>query len=142
MAHLTLPSILLYRINDLTQIAVTVKKWKFFTRSLQSRLHERSLTSGRLNKPLIFWPFLLMNKLTGYLLTGFAYVLYLISAATFLDYMYSLTIRDTVTAVENAFGTLVILVFMLVLAKFSLKDGKKRLQHDKADSENDDPESS
>jgi len=69
-------------------------------------------------------------------------VLYLISAATFLDYMYSLTIRDTVTAVENAFGTLVILVFMLVLAKFSLKDGKKRLQHDKADSENDDPESS
>ncbi len=83
-----------------------------------------------------------MNKLTGYFLTGFAYLLYLISAATFLDYIYSLTIRDTVTAVENAFGTLVILVFMLVLAKFSLKDGKQRLQQDEAEIENDDSESS
>lgn len=83
-----------------------------------------------------------MNKLTGYLLTGFAYVLYLISAATFLDYMYSLTIRDTVTAVENAFGTLVILVFLLVLAKFSLKDGKKRLQQNGDEGENKDSDSS
>jgi uncharacterized membrane protein len=83
-----------------------------------------------------------MNKLTGYFLTGFAYLLYLISAATFLDYMYSLTIRDTVTAVENAFGTLVILIFMLVLAKFSLKDGKKRLQQNGDESENKDSDSS
>jgi len=75
-------------------------------------------------------------------LTGFAYLLYLISAATFLDYMYSLTIRDTVTAVENAFGTLVILIFMLVLAKFSLKDGKKRLQQNGDESENKDSDSS
>ena len=83
-----------------------------------------------------------MDKLTGYFLIGFAYLLYLISAATFLDYMYSLTIRDTVTAVENAFGTLVILVFMLVLAKFSLKDGKKRLQKNGDESENKDSDSS
>lgn len=83
-----------------------------------------------------------MNKLTGYFLTGFAYLLYLISGATFLDYMYSLTIRDTVTAVENAFGTLVILVFLLVLAKFSLKDGKKRLQQNGDEGENKDSDSS
>jgi hypothetical protein len=69
-----------------------------------------------------------MTKFLGILLTGFAIFLYLLSAVTFIDYMYSLTIRDTVTAVENAFGTLVILIFMLVMAKFSLAAGKKKLQ--------------
>jgi hypothetical protein len=68
-----------------------------------------------------------MTRLIGYLQTGFAILLYLLSAVTFIDYMYSLTIRDTVTAVENAFGTLVILIFMLVLAKFTLAAGKKKL---------------
>ena len=73
-----------------------------------------------------------MTRLIGYLQTGFAILLYLLSAVTFIDYMYSLTIRDTVTAVENAFGTLVILVFMLVLAKFTLAAGKKKLAADEA----------
>lgn len=68
-----------------------------------------------------------MNKFIGLVQTGGAWLLYLLSAVTFVDYLYTLTIRDTVTAVENAFGTLVILVFMLVLAKFSLAAGKKRL---------------
>ncbi len=68
-----------------------------------------------------------MTRLIGYLQTGFAILLYLLSAVTFIDYLYSLTIRDTVTAVENAFGTLVILIFMLVLAKFTLAAGKKKL---------------
>ncbi len=69
-----------------------------------------------------------MTRFIGFSLVGFACLLYLLSAVTFIDYMYSLTIRDTVTAVENAFGTLVILVFLLVLAKFSLKAGKNKLQ--------------
>ena len=69
-----------------------------------------------------------MNKITAYLLIGFAYLLYLVSAGTFIDYIYSLMIRDTVTAMENAFGTLVILIFMLVLAKFALTAGKKKLK--------------
>ena len=71
---------------------------------------------------------LFMKKITAYLLIGFAYLLYLVSAGTFIDYIYSLTIRDTVTAMENAFGTLVILIFMLVLAKFSINAGKNRLK--------------
>ena len=75
-----------------------------------------------------------MNKIIAYLLIGFAFLLYLISAGIFIDYIYSLTIRDTVTAMENAFGKLVILVFMLVLAKFSLTAGKNKL---KAGSEKD-----
>lgn len=69
-----------------------------------------------------------MTRFLGVLQTGFAIFLYLLSAITFIDYMYSLTIRDTVTAVENAFGTLVILIFMLILAKFTLAAGKRKLR--------------
>ncbi len=71
-----------------------------------------------------------MKIFNAYLLIGFAFLLYLVSAGTFLDYIYSLMIRDTVTAMENAFGTLVILIFMLVLAKFSLNSGNKKLKKD------------
>ena len=69
-----------------------------------------------------------MTRFIGMLQTGFAIFLYLLSAVTFIDYMYSLTIPDTVTAIENAFGRLVILVFMLVLAKFSMAAGRKKLR--------------
>ncbi len=69
-----------------------------------------------------------MNKISAYLRIGIAILLYLMSAITFLDYMYSLIIPDTVTAVENAFGKLVILIFMLVMAKFSLSSGLKQLR--------------
>jgi hypothetical protein len=69
-----------------------------------------------------------MNKIIAYLLIGFAYLLYLVSAGTFIDYIYSLLILDTVTAMENAFGKLVVLVFMLVLAKFSLSAGKNKIK--------------
>lgn len=72
-----------------------------------------------------------MNKISAYLRIGIAILLYLMSAITFLDYMYSLIIPDTVTAVENAFGKLVILIFMLVMAKFSLSSGLKQLRRDK-----------
>jgi len=73
-----------------------------------------------------------MNKISAYLRIGIATLLYLMSAITFLDYMYSLIIPDTVTAVENAFGKLVILIFMLVMAKFSLSSGLKQLRRDKS----------
>ena len=72
---------------------------------------------------------LYMNKLTAYLLIGFAILLYLLSALTFFDYMYSLVIPDTVTAVENAFGKLVLLIFMLVMAKFSMSAGQNKLKN-------------
>lgn len=73
-----------------------------------------------------------MNKVSAYIRIGIAILLYLMSAITFLDYMYSLIIPDTVTAVENAFGKLVILIFMLVMAKFSLSSGLKQLRRDKS----------
>jgi hypothetical protein len=67
-----------------------------------------------------------MSKFSAYLKITFAVLLYILSAFTFIDIMYSLVIPDTVTAVENAFGKLVILIFMLVLAKFTLAAGKKK----------------
>ena len=70
---------------------------------------------------------LIMTKLAAYLKIAFAVLLYIISALTFVDYIYSLLIPDTVTAIENAFGKLAILIFMLVLAKFSLAAGKAQL---------------
>lgn len=75
-----------------------------------------------------------MIRYLGYLQIGLAILLYLLGAVTFVDYMYSLTIRDTVTAVENAFGTLVILIFLLVLAKFTLAAGRKKLALENASS--------
>jgi hypothetical protein len=77
-----------------------------------------------------------MTRFTGMLLIGFAILLYLLSAVTFVDYLYSLTIRDTVTAVENAFGTLVILIFMLVMAKFSRAKGKSLMFADQGSHKN------
>lgn len=68
-----------------------------------------------------------MNKFIGYLQVGFAWLLYLVSAATFISFLYALSIKDTVSAVESAFGTFVILIAMLVMAKFSKDAGKNRL---------------
>jgi len=76
---------------------------------------------------------LIMTKLAAYLKIAFAVLLYIISALTFVDYIYSLLIPDTVTAIENAFGKLAILIFMLVLAKFSLAAGKAQLNAKQAD---------
>ena len=59
---------------------------------------------------------LIMTKLAAYLKIAFAVLLYIISALTFVDYIYSLLIPDTVTAIENAFVKLAILIFMLFLA--------------------------
>lgn len=74
-----------------------------------------------------------MTKFSAYLKIGFAVLLYIISALTFVDYIYSLLIPDTVTAMENAFGKLAILIFMLVLAKFILAAGKAQLKEKLAD---------
>lgn len=81
-----------------------------------------------------------MNKFTAYSQIGFAILLYVLSALTFFDYMYSLVIPDTVTAVENAFGKLVILIFMLVMAKFSMASGREKLKTARSDQENESAE--
>lgn len=74
-----------------------------------------------------------MTRVSAYLKIIFAIFLYIISALTFVDYIYSLLIPDTVTAMENAFGKLAILIFMLVLAKFTLAAGKAQLNEKQSD---------
>jgi len=74
-----------------------------------------------------------MTRVSAYLKIIFAIFLYIISALTFVDYIYSLLIPDTVTAMENAFGKLAILIFMLVLAKFTLAAGKAQLNEKRSD---------
>ena len=74
-----------------------------------------------------------MTKFSAYLKISLAVLLYIISAFTFVDYVYSLLIPDTVTAIENAFGKLAILIFMLVLAKFTLASGKAQLKEKQGD---------
>jgi hypothetical protein len=74
-----------------------------------------------------------MTKFSAYLKISFAMLLYIISAFTFVDYIFSLLILDTVTAIENAFGKLVILIFMLVLAKLILAAGKAQLKKKQGD---------
>ena len=74
-----------------------------------------------------------MTRVSAYLKIIFAIFLYIISALTFVDYIYSLLIPDTVTAMENAFGKLAILIFMLVLAKFTLAAGKAQLNERQSD---------
>ena len=68
-----------------------------------------------------------MNKFTGYLLYAFAFLLYLLTAVTFISFLYAITIRDTLSAVESAFGTFVITIAMLVMAKFARDAAKTRL---------------
>jgi hypothetical protein len=74
-----------------------------------------------------------MTRVSAYLKIIFAIFLYIISVLTFVDYIYSLLIPDTVTAMENAFGKLAILMFMLVLAKFTLAAGKAQLNEKQSD---------
>lgn len=74
-----------------------------------------------------------MTRVSAYLKIIFAIFLYIVSALTFVDYIYSLLIPDTVTAMENAFGKLAILIFMLVLAKFTLAAGKAQLHEKQGD---------
>ena len=64
----------------------------------------------------------------GYLLVGLSAVLYLISAATFVAMLRALTVTSTITAIESAFGTLVIGILLLVLARKAWLSGKSRLK--------------
>lgn len=68
-----------------------------------------------------------MNKIIGFLQYGLAALLYVLSAISFVSFLYAITIRDTVSAIESAFGTFVIIIAMLVMAKFSRDAARKRL---------------
>lgn len=64
----------------------------------------------------------------GYLLVGLSALLYLVSVATFVAMLRALMVTSTITAIESAFGTLVIGILLLVLARKAWLSGKSRLK--------------
>jgi uncharacterized membrane protein len=69
-----------------------------------------------------------MNRhFLGYLLLGLSILVYLLSGLAFVQMIFSLTIKSTVTAVESAFGSLVISILLMIIATKAFKGGKKRI---------------
>ena len=67
------------------------------------------------------------NKLIGLLLLGLATVLLASSLATAAAALYSLTLKNSVAALELAFGTLVAFACLALLAIKTLRAGIRRL---------------
>ncbi len=71
-----------------------------------------------------------MNQhLLGCLLLGLSVLIYLVSGLAFVQMIYSLTINSTITAVESAFGSLVICILLIIIAHKVFRDGKKRIKN-------------
>ena len=71
-----------------------------------------------------------MNRhFLGYLLLGLSILVYLLSGLAFGQMIFSLTIKSTVTAVESAFGSLVISILLMIIATKVFKGGKKRIKN-------------
>lgn len=67
------------------------------------------------------------DRMFGYMLLAVAVILYILSAATAFAALYALTVTTTLAAIESAFGTFVLLIMLLVLARKCWDSGKKRL---------------
>lgn len=64
----------------------------------------------------------------GYLLLGLSSLLYLVSVATFVGMLRAWTLGSTLTAIESAFGALVMGILLLVLARKAWLSGKSRVK--------------
>lgn len=70
-----------------------------------------------------------MNRITGTLLVLFSMVLSLVGLATLIAMFRAMTVESTFPAVESAFGSLVIAVGLLVLARLAFRAGIVRVRH-------------
>lgn len=68
-----------------------------------------------------------MEKLLGALLVLLSLTLFLAGGAAVVAMIRALTVEHTLSAIESAFGTLVIAILLLVLARLALKAGMLRL---------------
>lgn len=66
------------------------------------------------------------NRVKGYLLMGLSVLLHLAGAAAFVAMLRALTVSTTLAAIESAFGSLVICILLMVLARRAWDSGKKR----------------
>ena len=68
------------------------------------------------------------NQVIGYLLVVLSILLYIICAVALGSMVYALTVKTTIAAVESAFGSMVIGIMFLVMAKFTYRAAKKRIK--------------
>ena len=68
------------------------------------------------------------DKMTGYFLLALSVLIHLVCAASFLAMMQALMVKSTISAIESAFGTLVIGILLLVLGRKSWQAGKRRMK--------------
>ncbi|MEY4641673.1 MAG: hypothetical protein RLZZ227_1667 [Pseudomonadota bacterium] len=67
------------------------------------------------------------ERVIGAVLLVLAAALYIAAAAALFAMFHALTVRTTLAAVESAFGTFVITILLLVLARRCWGAGKKRM---------------
>ncbi|MEX1033866.1 MAG: hypothetical protein WDZ30_10945 [Cellvibrionaceae bacterium] len=68
-----------------------------------------------------------MQKLLGILLSIVSLALFLAGGAAIIAIVHALTVESTLAAIESAYGTLVIAIFLIVLGRFALKAAMARL---------------
>lgn len=68
------------------------------------------------------------DKMIGYLLLALALLIYIVCAASFFAMAQALLVTSTISAIESAFGTLVIGILLLVFGRKSWQAGKRRLK--------------
>jgi hypothetical protein len=79
------------------------------------------------------------SKFLAWALWGLTGLLYLLGIAAFVSMLQALLIPETVTAVESAFGSFVLVMMLFVLAHRTRQAARKKLQQaTKIDVESDD----
>jgi len=66
------------------------------------------------------------RSVSGWLLLAFSVVLHIAALAAFVAMLQALTVSSTISAVESAFGTFVLLILLMVFARQSWQAGKIR----------------
>jgi uncharacterized membrane protein len=68
------------------------------------------------------------DRTIGYLLVGLSAVIYIVCGTAFVAMLQALTVNNTISAIESAFGSFVIGILLLVLGRKSYQAGKRRLK--------------
>jgi predicted membrane protein len=74
-----------------------------------------------------------MNQVKGILLLALSGALFAVAAAALFAMLRSLGVQSTLSAIESAFGSLVIAILLLVLARKTFLAGKARLRDHRED---------
>jgi len=68
------------------------------------------------------------DKYLAWGLFGLTGLLYLLGVAAFISMLQAMLIRDTVTAIESAFGSFVLMIMLFLLARRTREAAKRKIQ--------------